>query len=463
MSNKQAIQAIKFIGSGLAQGALGSLGGGAADFAVGGILQAVGLGAPADAAQQAALSEINSSIKQLTNEVKKIQVILTNVDANLKKLVDNTLYTNWVNQDNLLVPYLARVVTDYQNLEAYTTPTSTGQLPKVSHASLDALAERAYLKTDTDDDAINMINKGIIGSAGGGNSVLKLFADLLINKIDNETLRGGNPVKMMPSAELTNIIETFIQYYIYISAHQMQAIQIIIASRCYKGDDNSTLMSEWNQFNLKMEQQEDIFIEQVFRLYRYWSLSSLSPRLNKPLVDDNDLLAMSGFYADSTNSDNIHDWYVNNYDKVLNADEKDFLLEAEELVYALRPNVPGKFRIVIHAILGNWRFVDSSKPLPLPIGLKNSKSTGKYKTYIGNVTIGSANKFPPINAIREVHDVDSSGHYWLANVNSNWPTYEGYSSPGPYTFQSTEDLKLESVVDESNQLGVIRFVPYTST
>jgi hypothetical protein len=158
-------------------------------------------------------------------------------------------------------------------------------------------------------------------------------------------------------------------------------------------------------------------------------------------------------------------WYNANYSTVLAGAEKEFLQQAEDLVYALRPPTPGKYRIIIHALIGNWGTGDTKKPPVLPIGLKNTTSKVSNNVYLSEMKLPTMTKpwFPFINAIREVHEVDTKGHYWMENVNANWPSYIGYSLSGPYKFQSSEDLKLEAVVDDANPISIIRFVPYTST
>ncbi len=459
-----ALTFFKFATTSIAQGFLG----GAGNLAIGGIISAIFGGEDLDQKQVQELQKINASLLGIRDDLKTLDSDLETIEETLERILGEEKLQTWLAKANTIAGALAHIETDFQNYIEYTTPLSNGQLPTIPKSALKELAYRAYeAPVMNDEQAMTEIRQALIGS-GAGDGLLHLFARLLIERL------GKIPRDQLSSEDLSVVCHALVNYYLRSLAFQQNAIILVIEGKRLNGFDNKVLEEEWNDFQASLKTQQSVFLETLWGLISVWRLSfgnniySSAPfnvdsyiwSASAPgIFSNNDLLAfLPGITSANAFGDAVN-WYKQHYDTVLKSPEQTYLADAEMVLAAFTLTTETARRVVIHVLFYIGYGLTGSKISGVfnkPIPLSGINSAGTVDVHITPVPKQNWQ----FGWIRHVFDLDHDGGYKMANVNSEFPTWQGYADHAQYKFQSDADLALSATVDSDNPVGIIRFSPY---
>ena len=455
---------VKFFAQGLAS-AIGGWPVSAANMLIGFGLSFIKSGDELGEQQIQQLKQINQNLEGIRQDLGVLDSDLEGIEETLEQILGQEKLSNWISKQNSIADALAHIETDFQNYQAFMTPTASGQLPQVPPAELDALATRAYLYPGlTDEEAITKIQQAAIGS-GAGDGLLDLYTTLLIDYLSQKDL------KTLTSDDLRYVANALTSYFARLLAYQVNGMAVVIECKCMNKVDPAIMTADWNGFLESVDNQSSIFLNDLWNLIVIWRnaiqtnmrdgfggqyglTTILFNKSKASMYSNNDLLAfLPGGPVDGSNE---ADWTKQNYTSTLTGPEQDYFTTAENLIAACHLSDAKARRVVLHAFfyIGTYPNDSANSAFSQPLKLLNSSVPAKV-----DFRTGMINAFQyPIYWVRHIFDLTADGAYQMENMRDSMPKWQGYEQV--FVFQSDEDLKVTTTVNADNPVGIIHFAPY---
>jgi hypothetical protein len=239
--------ALKFVGTAVANGALGKVGGDLMGFVLGSIF-----GDSSNKEVMEALQQIGEQLKQIEYALRQISAEMRQGFADIKqeltKLHMDNLYLEWQDKDVGVQAAITQIATQYGRYTEYAQNGST-----TSREQVDELVKEILNTNNGAEPSMQQIN-GLVLSVGMSKGALRLWQDMVSPLVSNGVITYGQA------------ISAYLDYYGHILFAQARAAALLVEAYNKKADSKNAKATHTNYRRI-LQGQEPEFLNNMEPLY----------------------------------------------------------------------------------------------------------------------------------------------------------------------------------------------------